>query len=360
MNEIIKGSKPFFSIGVTTYNRIDGLRETINSLITQKFKNIEIIIGNDYIEQELTYDVLEVFDSRIKIINNSKNLGELENMNSILKYSNGEYFTWVYDDDPCSTSFLESAYFAIEEHKNPTCVYTSFIDFYGLEAIKFQENEALRVRKITGDIFLKDYLRGGIACLGCSGIFKKSYLDNIGGAPRISQSKIALYTEYALIMKVCQEKEIIYIDNKLVSARNHIGSWSVYNNDLDLFKDAGIGLIDNAIEIFTHPSLINNFNCNLKNLNKSILGAVIIKIIGARKIFDKKEYAAYLEKVLYVIGNIPNEKLRNIAVKDLEKIQSLNIFHIFKGYIKIYVHKNILFKLMRFKSLLKLFKYKSF
>ena len=360
MTEVAEISKTFFSIGVTTYNRVDVLRDTLKTLLSQKFQNFEIIIGNDYIEEELNYNILGIFDDRIKIINNIHNLGEFENMNSILKHAKGEYFTWVYDDDPCSVHFLENVYFAVENFKKPICIYTSFVDFYGSGAIKFEDKETLRIAAYTGKAFLKKYLEGGVSCLGCSGAFKRSYLEKIGGAPRISNSKMALYTEYALIMMACQEEEIIYIDNKLVSARNHLNSWSVYNDNLDLFKEAGLELLRRSIVIFMDRELIGDFNLNLNNLNKSILGTIIVKIIQKRNKFDKNEYLDYLNQFESIIERIPNQILRNNARNDLKIIQKLNIFHILKGYIKVYINKKFLFRLMKFKSFLRVFKYKSF
>ena len=40
---------PFFSIGVTTYNRKELLKQTLISIINQTFTDFEVIVGNDYI-----------------------------------------------------------------------------------------------------------------------------------------------------------------------------------------------------------------------------------------------------------------------------------------------------------------------
>jgi glycosyltransferase involved in cell wall biosynthesis len=89
---------PFFSIGLTTYNRKDLLIQTLNSLQAQTFTDFEIIIGNDYTEEILTSESLGIRDPRIRIINNRKNIGERENMNSLLGEARGRYFTWQFDD----------------------------------------------------------------------------------------------------------------------------------------------------------------------------------------------------------------------------------------------------------------------
>lgn len=82
-------SNPFFTIAITTYNRVDFLRETLKNLVNQPFFDFEIIIGNDYIPEPITSEIIGIYDSRIKIINHKVNLGELENMNSLLLASKG-------------------------------------------------------------------------------------------------------------------------------------------------------------------------------------------------------------------------------------------------------------------------------
>ena len=119
--------KPLFSIGVTTYNRREMLKECLGSILCQTFADLEIIVGNDFIEEKLSFEDLCLFDPRICIINNQRNLGELENLNNLLKASRGKYFTWQADDDYYAPNFLQEVYKAIMTHGNePTCVLTSF------------------------------------------------------------------------------------------------------------------------------------------------------------------------------------------------------------------------------------------
>ena len=67
MNEQIT---PLITIGLTTYNRPKLLKETVQSVLNQKYKNFKLIIGNDYPESKVTFETLEIdYDSRIDIIN---------------------------------------------------------------------------------------------------------------------------------------------------------------------------------------------------------------------------------------------------------------------------------------------------
>src|SRR3972149_1596543 len=117
---------PFFSIGVTTYNRKELLKQTLISIINQTFTDFEVIVGNDYIGEVLDADVLGIEDPRIRFINHECNLGELNNMNALLAAAKGKYFTWQFDDDLYAPDFLKAVHAAIMKFDFPHCVYTSY------------------------------------------------------------------------------------------------------------------------------------------------------------------------------------------------------------------------------------------
>lgn len=92
-SQTASGSPPFFSIGVTTYNRRELLKQVLDILIKQTFSDFEVIVGNDYPQEILTAELLGIYDPRIRFVNHPKNLGEVGNMNALLEVSRGRYFT---------------------------------------------------------------------------------------------------------------------------------------------------------------------------------------------------------------------------------------------------------------------------
>ena len=116
------------------------LLQTLKSLINQSFKDFEIIVGNDYVKEPLTKKSLCLHDSRLRIINHKKNLGELENMNFLLNKAKGKYFIWIFDDDPCSTSLLRIAEKNIKKFNFPLVIYPSFKRIFGCGNIKFNSH----------------------------------------------------------------------------------------------------------------------------------------------------------------------------------------------------------------------------
>lgn len=81
------------SIVTAYYNREDWVDETMESLLAQTHKNIEIIVVDDC-STDGTYEKLKVHsqkDSRIKLIKNIANKGFVETMRSAIDLCKGEY-----------------------------------------------------------------------------------------------------------------------------------------------------------------------------------------------------------------------------------------------------------------------------
>jgi len=89
---------PLVSIVVPTFNRLNMLSKTIESVLNQTYKNLEIIVINDYGEDaQIVVDTLN--DCRIKYFNHEKNKGLGAARNTGIKNSSGKYICYLDDDD---------------------------------------------------------------------------------------------------------------------------------------------------------------------------------------------------------------------------------------------------------------------
>ena len=118
------------SVIITTYNRPSYLKEAIESVVKQKYKNIEIIVADDC-SRENPQPIIEAFqDSRIKFLRNSKNLGISLNVINAFKHAQGKYVASLNDDDMWDEDFLEKLVPHLEE--NPDLAL-AFCDHYIVE-----------------------------------------------------------------------------------------------------------------------------------------------------------------------------------------------------------------------------------
>ena len=110
--------KDLISIIVPVYNRENTIERCLNSLIKQSYKNIEIICINDG-SKDNSLKILKAFakkDKRIKLINNSKNMGIAYSRNKGLETATAEYIMWCDSDDWFEKNMCKKMLKAILKH----------------------------------------------------------------------------------------------------------------------------------------------------------------------------------------------------------------------------------------------------
>lgn len=113
-------SNPLVSVLVATYNSEDFIKETLDSLLKQTYKNLEILVCDDA-SSDSTVDIIKGYqerDSRIVLIQNSKNLGISLNMNNGIHKAKGEYIAILDADDWAYPYRIEEQVKVMEEDKN--------------------------------------------------------------------------------------------------------------------------------------------------------------------------------------------------------------------------------------------------
>ena len=85
------------------------LENSLNSVLNQSYKNLEIILVNDEtnLETKKFLQTISKKDMRIKLINNDKNLGAGKSRNKAIEMSNGEYIAFCDCDDLWKKTKLE-------------------------------------------------------------------------------------------------------------------------------------------------------------------------------------------------------------------------------------------------------------
>lgn len=100
---------PQVSIGLPVYNGGKYVGEAIDSILSQTFEDLELIIcDNASIDdtESICRDFAEN-DSRVRYVRNPRNLGAAGNYNRTLELATAPYFRWACDDDVLEPTNLE-------------------------------------------------------------------------------------------------------------------------------------------------------------------------------------------------------------------------------------------------------------
>ena len=101
-----KSQEAIFTMGIASYNNYRYLKEAVDSVLSQTYPNIEIIISNDGSPDFDEEEIAEYIDKKkadnitnISIYNHKENMGTVRNINYICEQAHGEYIMFMAADD---------------------------------------------------------------------------------------------------------------------------------------------------------------------------------------------------------------------------------------------------------------------
>jgi glycosyltransferase involved in cell wall biosynthesis len=100
------------SVCIPTFNGDRYLEKCLESVTSQSFTDLEILIVDDY-SVDHSRQIAEKFarlDKRIKYIRNQKNLGLVNNWNKCIQLARGEWIKFVFQDDVIKPTCIEKMY----------------------------------------------------------------------------------------------------------------------------------------------------------------------------------------------------------------------------------------------------------
>ena len=95
----MKVENPKVSVIVTTFNRQKFLLRTLMSIVNQTYKNLEIIVVDNYSNYDFFGLIKSIGDSRIKAYQNQNHGIVAKNRNFGSKVSTGSFLAFCDDDD---------------------------------------------------------------------------------------------------------------------------------------------------------------------------------------------------------------------------------------------------------------------
>jgi len=153
--------KGLVSIICPVYNGEKFLEKTINSYLNQSYKNIEILIVDDFSTDKSKAILKDIssLDKRVKLFFNSQNIGAIKSVNLLLSKVFGEYVCFSAQDDIMYLNKIEIQAGILNENLNYS-ICTHDYRFYDWNSNNVLKNKPkLSHKKIQS---FKDILTNGI------------------------------------------------------------------------------------------------------------------------------------------------------------------------------------------------------
>ena len=205
------------SVILTTYNRGGTfLRQAIQSVVDQTYKDWELIIFDNY-STDNTDDVVKEFSMYdIKYIKLQNNGVIAKSRNAAIKVAKGEYIALIDSDDFWEANKLEESYKYLSQKK--------YDGFCHAENWLFDDGKKMVVKYGPEEKFLFDNLLANGNCLSPSAtVIKRDVLDEVGGYSE--DKKFITAEDYDLWLKISKKGyKIIFSERVLGSFRVHSGA----------------------------------------------------------------------------------------------------------------------------------------
>ena len=114
-----------FSVLLPTRNRLEYLRFAVATVQQQNYKNWEIIISDNFSDDDIAGFVELLQEPRIRYVKTSKFVPVTDNWNNALRFATGDYVVMLGDDDGLLPNYFSKMLKVFESFPNPDLVYTS-------------------------------------------------------------------------------------------------------------------------------------------------------------------------------------------------------------------------------------------
>ncbi len=205
---------------LATYNGEKYLREQIDSILRQSYKDFRLIISDDGSEDS-TKEILDEYvqkDGRIIVFCQKKNLGVTKNFEFLLSKVENEYFMFSDQDDIWKEDKIEKSLNKLKS-ENADLVYSDLevvdenlnVTYESYWKLKGFYNR-IKEHNDFNSLYLNNYITG------CTMLSKKELLDVI--LPFPSESEFVIF-DYWMALMISQKGKMAYIEEPLTKYRQH-------------------------------------------------------------------------------------------------------------------------------------------
>ena len=289
---------PLVSIGLPAY-KSKFLSEAIQSVLSQSYKNFELIIVNDKSPEDIGAVVSQFSDERIHYYVNEHNLGlanPAHNWNKCLSYARGEFYAMLCDDDLYETGFIERMLTLAEKYPQ-TSVFrarANFIDASGKEINRYASSPEWETWEDYLWHVCHDYRSQTIS----EWFYRKAALDAAHGYALLP---MAWYADYLSVFRFAQKGGIASTYEILVHFRLSGDNISSQDDKNTIKKIEAANTYRNAVEEMLqecpdHDTIMESLDRLLRLQKKAILNHAPRKVL-LQLFMVRKQYGVPVKRI---------------------------------------------------------------
>lgn len=287
---------PKVTVLMTVYNNEKYLQTAIFSILNQTYKDFELIIINDGSTDDTEKIILSFKDSRIRYIQNNKNIGISKSLNKGIKLSKGKYVARMDGDDICHPTRLAKQVLFLDTHQDHGLLGSWYyiIDYNGA-LISVQRNSTEDAELKLSMIFSNQFLQSSI-------LIKTDLIKEL-----MYDEKLEVCEDYDLWLRCLDKTSVTNFPEELLTYRWHGSNTcitkqkkilesfiSIFSNTFDKLE-----LSHTSQELFMHSLLAFNLSKQYFNTDERIkkLNKWLNKIQNSKSLIKRFDFNKIYNKI---------------------------------------------------------------
>ena len=249
---------PLVTVITPTYNCGKHLRETIHSVLSQSYHNIQYIVIDDG-STDNTQAILATYtDKRLTVIT-QENMGEHKSVNEGLKRVEGKYFMYPNADDPLLPGAVRRLVETMEAHPDVLCAYP---DWYVIN------EDGGTVNKVTTREYDFSWMVRHHTCIPSVGsIFRSSVIQSVG----LRDPQFRWVSDFDYWLRIGLSGPMVRVPYTLACWRKHGAQASGEKSDARAKDHVALMhkfFISNSLQSIADAFDRQSEYCDLKRVNK--------------------------------------------------------------------------------------------
>jgi glycosyltransferase involved in cell wall biosynthesis len=205
-------SVPTVSVCISTYNRENYLKETLQSVFAQTYKDYEIVIVDDG-STDGTGEMIKQLGCNIRY-HWQRNGGDAAAKNKLIELASGEYITLLDSDDLLMPDAVERMTTVMQQEAEPVIVYGPYLRIDQRGSVIGKDKRRLYSGFVTKCLFQDVFIHS------CGSMFPKNALKEAGGF----DTSLRVCSDYDLWLRLSLKYRFVALSEPTFKRRRHSGN----------------------------------------------------------------------------------------------------------------------------------------
>lgn len=206
MSDPDPGHTPLISVVVRTYNRPERLRECLQSLAEQTFRDFNVVVVNDGGEDAEAIARDELDGLALQYIHNAQNLGRTPTLNVGIENAHGRYVAFLDDDDFARPHHLKTLAEAAQGGQRPV-VYSDVVNVTFERDPQTQAWKRVREQLVYSfDFDRNNFLLANYIPINCL-LIRRDCFDAVGPF----DESLSVYEDWEFLIRLSRKFDFVHV-----------------------------------------------------------------------------------------------------------------------------------------------------